>query len=61
MRWRLKHQLYGLRDALKSWQAHLSKITINKGKIQSQTTQLDRSFYKVPGAFQNLKVRLYLH
>ena len=31
MVWRLKRQLYGLRDAPKSWQAHFSQIMINKG------------------------------
>ena len=29
MVWKLKRQLYGLRDAPKSWQAHFSQITIN--------------------------------
>ena len=32
--WRLKHQLYGLRDAPKSWQAHFSQIMVNKGMVQ---------------------------
>ena len=32
--WRLKRQLYGLRDAPKSWQAHFSQIMIKKGMTQ---------------------------
>ena len=35
--WRLKRQLYGLRDAPKSWQAHFSQIMIKKGMIQMKS------------------------
>ena len=35
--WRLKRQLYGLRDAPKSWQAHFSQIMIRKGMTQMKS------------------------
>ena len=35
--WRLKRQLYGLRDAPKSWQAHFSQIMVNKGMTQMKS------------------------
>ena len=35
--WRLKRQLYGLRDAPKSWQAHFSQIMVKKGMIQMKS------------------------
>ena len=35
--WRLKRQLYGLRDAPKSWQAHFSQIMIKKGMTQMKS------------------------
>ena len=34
---RLKRQLYGLRDAPKSWHAHFSQIMINKGMVQMKS------------------------
>ena len=42
--WRLKRQLYGLRDAPKSWQAHLSQITVKKGVTQMKSDS--RAFLK---------------
>ena len=35
--WRLKRQLYGLRDAPKSWQAHFSQIMVKKGMTQMKS------------------------
>ena len=35
--WRLKRQLYGLRDDPKSWQAHFSQIMIRKGMTQMKS------------------------
>ena len=35
--WRLKRQLYGLRDAPKSWQAHFSQIMVSKGMVQMKS------------------------
>ena len=42
--WRLKRQLYGLRDAPKSWQAHSSQIVISKGMVQMKSDS--RKFLK---------------
>ena len=35
--WRLKRQLYGLRGAPKSWQAHFSQIMVKKGMTQMKS------------------------
>ena len=44
MVWRLKRQLYGLRDVPKSWQAHFSQIMVKKGVIQMKSDS--RAFLK---------------
>ena len=42
--WRLKCQLYGRRDAPKSWQAHFSQIMIKKSMTQMKSDS--RAFLK---------------
>ena len=42
--WHLKRQLYGLRDAPKSWQAHFSQIMVSKEMVQMKSDS--RTFLK---------------